>query len=1488
MSFWDRLGDAYDATAGKARAGLSWYSAMKGEREQSHDAIAWLNDQVDKVVDPLSKVTFDAVGKAGQAIDTVYSYGIARPVSTAVQVDELGRSKAKGSLTGLIQGAFDKDSWAQAWKRSEEISPGQAITTAFTSDESLQARGLNPADPFAQDKGSVAARYKWFQSGDSWSGKLASGSIDFAGNVFADPTMLVAKAGKAASLSSRTLKGAEETTAALAAAGGATDVTGRQARLGGKISEAIRRTDGMSASEIALQPEFRATGDSNALAYAFARANEVHAEDEVARHATKRAVWGAMLGDKNSIDSLKQYHEGLANEIKRMGEAPPQSAFDAQREISDHGAAALQVYNAETPYEIIAQRKLIDDEMARLERIVASAGTSSLVRGDSRATASALRDMSGISTSYLNSGLGNRPVRIVAGALGSRLPGHVQVKDPVVGFEQLRSTLTQATLMEPATRKNLLDRYISAVSAGDRQGIVREAEARVVASVGKRYDLSPEAVQRLIESGDGTRNTYMTMLKTRLYSAAEDDRFVHLVDPENDEAYAVARPLLQSQIEDNVPIVDPRQLERAVRELSGNRTWEKALNSVGASNAVKAIDGVNGVADDVLRTVTRVWKDAALMRFAYPARVQVDSQLRLMTHIGVLPYMAQFPQIAKGMTKYLRSNADLSDPKMRNWFKPGDYEAGMTEMLTKAGVPEEDIAATVRKLVDIDGNAADLAGEMADRGLGKARMEGNFGYVDPADKMWAVSWQRAVNRQIRNSPTAMKAAEGYTIAELRRFVTTDKVGRAEWRELAGSNGNDIDGWLATVQNHVNHYLPTQEMRAKALAGDIQNEDVVRWFGGTNVAPGKPGVGRGDRTSRSNLPGDVSGPGGDGIVSDGQAARMRVHGESYSPLTKSKAAEAYEKTRTKWYEFASGAPEAVMARSPLYADSYKRNMAEIVARLGDNLSSEDLMNARRAADRAARKDVGKVLFDSSHSSNLSQSMRYVSPFFAAWEDMMKKWSGLIYDKPWTAVRIDQIWDSPNAAGVVVDSNGNRVDEEGNTWLKQPDGQWKKLDPTKDAALIGDGQYMLLPAGPLGKLTGQSKFRINKNAFNIVFQGEPWWLPGAGPLVQVGVNDLIRSYFPEHADDPLIKFVLPFGPTDASAGEQMLPSWIKQARSAFGNTQDHANTYALLLAQETSLVQAGKRGPIKPGEIADKTRNWYIVRAITANASPVSMQPSAKLQFYVDQAHIYRQQYGKEWQTKFSEDFPEYFDMSLSLSSNPTGIVATEKAYNALKDSKIRQAVSENPDLGWMLVGPENLYGTGAGTEFSQGVYTWQQTSGLGFGNETKFRGKQSPQEALAKVEASKGWIMYQKVRTLLNEEMAARGVTSLEQKGAEDLKGRWSAFVKGLSENDSWRRDYEQRDVGKVTNLLTVASREMKKNPKLAQRADMKSIATYIEARAFLQEQLAKRDNKSLAKNPDLQGAWNAFTAGLVKNNIGFEQVYNRILEADTIQGEVLS
>ena len=512
------------------------------------------------------------------------------------------------------------------------------------------------------------------------------------------------------------------------------------------------------------------------------------------------------------------------------------------------------------------------------------------------------------------------------------------------------------------------------------------------------------------------------------------------------------------------------------------------------------------------------------------------------------------------------------------------------------------------------------------------------------------------------------------------------------------------------------------------------------------------------------------------------------------------------------------------------------------------------------------------------------------------------------------------------GIVQDSNGNRVDAEGVHWLKNPDGSWHKLDANNkdDAALIGDGEYVMLPASILGGLTGQKDFRINKKSFNITFQGEPWWLPGAGPMVQIPVNELVKNSFPEEADNPVIKYLLPYGATDDSPLKQALPGWVRQVGNSglVGKSQDYYNVYAQLTAQEMSLQQAGKRGPIKDGEIATKTRNWFLMRALASNTMPVSMVPSAKLQFYVDQARIYRQkynniqssdqykqdlakyenQYGKDlgeqklklehpeyqsWQAKFYADYPDYYRMSLSLSSNESGIVATDKAYDALKDPKLKRAVAKNVEFGWAYVGADNVYGTDDGQQFSQSVYNYQLTNSVGEGNPATYRGKQSPDEALAAVDAAKGWVDYQKGRTWLNEQLANRGLASLNSKGAEDLKQAFNTFKDQLSEeNHAWREDFDSRDSGKVLRFLTAMTEQQSTNKSFAARTDQQAIADYVKGRAWMQEQLAAREKHTLASNPDLEEQWDIFTSALVKDNIGFEQVYNRILDADDLKGDL--
>lgn len=1745
MSWTDRLGDAFSRAKDEVKIGLSWVAAQPSnywDWKTQQDAKAKANpDFIDtvnhwaerNVMTPASDVLFGGLGKAADAAGAVYSYGVARPISTVAQIAGRAAHPVAGEAP-LSLGA--------AWDRSAEISPGQAITLAPMGDASLQEKGFDPTrDPFGADQ--AAARRKYFT--DTWGGKLRSGTVDFAGNILLDPIAGVAKAGKALSVSSRTLKGADETAQVLKVSeGAATAASGREQRLAAKMDIFLQKTEGMTAAEIAMQPELRSTSDGGALAYFFARAN-----DSVAKPAdrlkVKRTLWGAALGDKDSIAALEANHARLAREMERLNQAPAQATFvaGANGDIRNYGAGLAQVNAAEaTARDIDAQRKVVSDTMSQLQRVLDARGTSSLLKGGSRDAAQTAKLTSGIRQTVIRDGLGNQPTRAVVGATGARLPGHVSVKNPTAGFEQLNEALQQAPLTAE-TRGELLNQYLNSATAGDRMGVVKQAEAHIVKSIGAKYGLDGKAARAMLANGNVRRGAYQNLLKSRLYSAAESDEFVHIVDPELDEGLAISKPLLRSQIEDNVPLVDPRMLDKALKHATQNRFMEQAIRKApGGDRFLDMTDSTLDVTHDLLAMSTRAWKDSMLFRAAYPARVQMDSQMRLGSYLGVLPYIGQISTVFGTMGKYLVKGAklthdDIGGKPIRQWFAPEFQEEASREVIKKLtkDLPEEfqfsdeELTKLTRTLIDKDGGIADLASELADRGLAKART-GNWGTVTTTDPNWAISYIRAVNNQIRNSPGAMHLVNGADPVDFRRLVAQDENLRNEWNELSDLYDNDIESWARALSDHVDHYLPSPELRdivsgsglgrakkdflatgedffhgtnavfdkfdesaAKMRSGggqrvrkdgkrtlyftkdesvarhfsfdsgegravfpdpyddqfkynstidrmkdwlnlpsDTPDPDVLRaaikrhqddgeqvWFNDPfrkkgddwqRLTPEKfdelrsevgddvvtvdmrafpvgysPRVIKTkvygktlDLTKKENLPPDLvealraegkwaqayepgtdwggwehegsaalvdwarkngygkihvldaAASGGESFIVvpeyighnsdafsavhgalsaesragrnitpedikahfDGpakQGNRMVVHGESHSPTSKSAWGQWRERSRKQWYTFASEAPENIMARSPLYAQAYKTRVQEIIGRLADD-ASVDVDAVRKSADKLARKDVGNLLFDSSHASNMSHTFRFVAPFFAAWEDMMQKWSGLIYEKPWVAERMRQAWDAPNNAGLVVDSNGNRVDSDGTVWNKDPQGNWYKLDPDKDKLLIGKGEYMVIPTGILGDLTGAGELRFNKKSFNVVFQGEPFWLPGTGPLVSVPVNELVRRSFAAEADNTILKYVLPYGVNDRSVPGQLAPSWWRQARNAFGGTKDYAETYSLLLAQETARQRAGQRGDIAPGEIENMARNWFILRAVTANASPVSATPSPKLAFYQEQAHLYRQKFGdKDWQDKFYQDFPDYFTMTISLNTNESGIQATDNSWRALQDPKIRQAISQNPQYGKFLVGPDAyVQPDKAGGAYDRNVATALQSSQYGYGNTDTFRGQKTPAEALKDIQTQEGWMQYSKARTAINLELEKRGLHSMSQKGAEDLKLAHGAYVEALGvQNEAWAVDYADGSEKKLPGFFSTMKSEMSKNRKLAERSDMKSLSSYLEARRAVQGILLTRKFKSVGHetNSDLKTALDVYGAQLAANDFGFEQMWNQLLSRDDLKGD---
>lgn len=1452
MSFWDRVGAAFDKVGDAAKAageGIGW-AWTAGEDTTIGRAL----ESAREFTSPFSR-TVSAPGTAVaresvEAIDTAYSQGVARPLSTASIVMGENEDPDGFSLFGSRQ-IYSLDTWRDAWNRSEEISPGQAAVLNF-SDQA----GLGPVqgeDRFAPER--AKERQEFFTN--TWAGKISSGSVDLALNLGADPTYVAGRGLKALETRSITV-GKGEVQGALKASQNATEgLTAREARQGSKLQRLWEVTDGKTAGEMAALPEFKTTGDAGVFGYLFERANNLHPDDVEARHALKATIYGAALGDVESIKRIKAQQGDLAEELRRLGEPPTPALAVDSFSWDDAGQGMLDLH-AKVDDDLLARRDEIELEMARLDRVLASAGSTSRVAPTARESAQeALRlakiNRPSVTEGWGHLGLARRPVRFVTGNLQTRVPGFINTRDATRGYEDVTNVLGQMRYSSPETKRQLADQWAKATTDGARRNAVSAIEARMLDDYAAHYGLNRESARKFLEQAQRRRDVYLSALKSRLYSAA-DAPHVAFTDPEDDITHVFATPFLKTQIEDAAPITDPRVLEKALRSATNRRfidRWGSKLigkeKAAAAGNAVE--EGVD-ILDEVAIMTTKAWKDLALMRGAYPLRVQMDTQGRMMSYLGAMQYMAGLKNNVGGQVRYLLTDKDGNKSPL-NLLKEGDlegslakqlkskqtYKLGDTEISLDPVFDDESLERYARTIESQHGGPAALDDELALGDMRTYRATGNWGQVSPTDKGWFTAWQRAVSQQIRNSPTAMRALADQDVDSLKRWVNDTPEGRKEWLEVKDLEDSQEE-WLTKVVAHVNHYMPSEDLKSVLRDADGWNlEDARKHFESKG----------------------------------GQADRMNVHGEAYAPNGEKAWQRRWETIRRHWYKVASDMPETIMGRSPLYAHAYRANLRESFDRLGEEgVDLVGIDKLRRQADRAARSEVARILFDASHTSNAAHALRFAMPFFAAWQDTMQKWSALIYDNPGLYTRLQQAYEAPNDLGWVVDSEGNRVDSEGNVY----DAQTGQL--VTDAGYRGTGQYIMLPK-QLGFLTpgGSSGLKIRKDSLNAVFQGEPWWLPGWGPMVQIPANEIVRRAFPDEAEHPVLKWVLPYGVTDDSATKQLLPSWARQARNAFGGTADYADTYAMLMAQEVVKFNKGERAT-KPDaeEIAGKTRRWFILRAVTNNVSPVSVQPTPKFQFYIDQAHKYRNKHGLQWQEKFYEDFPQFYELSISLSANNTGIVASEEAFDASK--RYRKLIRENPELGWFYVGAVD-------ETFNPGVHTWQKTTEAGGGK--NFRSKKDPSMAMREIEAERGWIEWNKFSTAIDLELERRGLTNIQQKGAEDLRLTKRLFREELgTENSAWLQQFGERE-DKLQTIASAAQAAWAKDKGFAERADQVALRDYFEFRQVFREAV-KQAGVSLTSD-EVQAAWSAFATGLARDNLGFEQIYNRVLETDNLTRDLV-
>lgn len=731
---------------------------------------------------------------------------------------------------------------------------------------------------------------------------------------------------------------------------------------------------------------------------------------------------------------------------------------------------------------------------------------------------------------------------------------------------------------------------------------------------------------------------------------------------------------------------------------------------------------------------------------------------------------------------------------------------------------------------------------------------------------FVAAWEKAINHMIMQDGLASRAVHGESIEDMTRWLNNTPAGRA-YRKRLGLAHTSNDRIAASAWHEVDSYLPTPEIKAAAQSGEANIEFLTE-----AASQGK----RPFQVHTTDL--------GESLAGTNNVSRLM------------------DRISDTWFKVAASIPADKMSRHPLFNQLYEGHARQLVAqeaKQGQRFTTADVDRITTTARRMALRDTRKLVFDIAHRSDVGHALRFISPFFSATTEAWQRWARIIADKPQTVGYAGLFFNVPASLGWMQDRDGNPIQRDG-TVIDPVTGK-KKLVKKNDR-MITVRVPDFIAKGPVGKALGMrgGDFLISQDSMNLVTQGDPWFVPGTGPIVQIPVNEWVRDK-PSQAELARHLGVLPFGPETSSmfgdnpvgrAAYMATPSTIKNFLTAFDTSDDRYQRIKLQIMQKAAFEHAHLGKPMPSAQkIADMTRDYWLKSAAWSFFQPAATQRTDAYEFYRQQYRNLSRQDFKTADEKFLDRYgPDYFTFAQATSK---GAAPSTKAAVALS-KKWASEIAENPELAALIIGPN-----GKGP-FSPEAYAYQLTTPLVPGGAEAQRTKLSASEAMQENERRLGWARFGKAMHYITAQLHDAGFDSFTQEGAEQFNQMKRNLVTLLGEapelpngqknpfyNEQWSKDYFQMDPRKyerlIPNLEKVAYSPIAKEPL---RSDLRKLQTYLEGRKAITQALAERSAEGGAKtlsakaNADMAAVWAQFVDGLIESDTRFGDLYYRYLSRD--------
>jgi hypothetical protein len=1057
------------------------------------------------------------------------------------------------------------------------------------------------------------------------------------------------------------------------------------------------------------------------------------------------------------------------------------------------------------------------------------------------------------------------------------------------------------------------DQYLNALDISSRRNVINRIESQAIINLAQARGLSSDVAKKIAKESLGRRNTVIRNVR----QAQIEGRIYGLTDKDGN---AIRIPRFETQEVNSIPLLDLEAYRRIFKKHTDTLTalgWSRGTRGSGKQFLTDSFDVFNSV-----------WSAVNLLRPGYTIRNVTDDTLRSLASLGALNLVGQ---ISKGVKNGLGN----VPAHIYNTGRRSQMLGDVVGEIRKGGTKNE-IANRIRLQVDqmgrdlhslktqsndgfiYDGHAYNgpysgkaesyqrIVGSSFNAVSGSTRSElsqlrkdyAQWEVLDPEDPGHLAAWTNAIHNQIGKSEIGKRFLQGDNAEEVKNWLQNTAYGRATLRKL-GSAGKDVDSVVGQAQAITDYIVP--------LMRDLPDPWILRKMAANGEV---------DENALQKLFPDVD-------------TRPQVHGPTIDfNISSGPVSDAFNRIVDTGFKWFGEIPTDKLVRHPTFRSLYVGNIRRLHNNMLRQKAIEDITDVdfakiEHASREMSLKQMNDLLFDGSTKSNISHRLRFMTGFFSAWEDSMTKWARIAYDKPQTLVNAEKLWNAPNQVNLgstydPYDPN-KRVPRIQVLKYDPETGKYEKAPKNWDIFEINDPNIVIQARLPefvkkyVPYMTDDDgNITIAKSSLNLSLQGDPWWLPGAGPFTNIVVSKYVMDHptsLPE-----VYKWAIPYGAED-NVIYGLLPAWSRRlwtnGESVTNGTR--ASTMLQILQTQTMKLKMNKRKPAASEaafmkEIEDRTDQFFKLRAFTSFFSPVAVQYNSPFKFYIDQYRALKAQESQEdvqkealaraaspghWvptsaDEKFLDTYGEdFYGFATAVSRNNLGLPASAEAWNKSQTAEVQKYIQAGePEKAALLVGHIG------DTQFDQYVYDAQFHQHIGgpMSDQTA-REHQSPDEAIKQNDIRLGWTKYTQMMDLIDayqDQYDPEVVDKARTIAARSLATKYDD--QGRPTLTDWGQDFYESDPEKIPSTIRSFTNFLNDNEKLVMnRPDLRVLAQYLTYRQSMLSELEDRkakggDGTLIAKsNQDLAQDWKNTQVGLAESNTQFGRIFWRYLSNDRLQ-----